>query len=79
MLTNVCYQPEWLSSNRVLAPNYLKSIPQCPANRRDTYSETYRKTGPEAFQVNCQPGHRKLNLPPGSPGWTIWQGLIEKP
>ncbi len=63
----------------VLAPNYVKYVPQCPANRRDTYSQTYHKTGPGAFRINCQAGHNKLGLPPGYPGWTSEQGMIEKP
>lgn len=65
-----------------LTPNYLKTIPTCPAASRDTYSETYRVgTDPDLFTLVCTGlNHRRAGLEvPNYPQYTSQQSLIERP
>ncbi len=41
------------ASLKELTPTYLKSIPTCPAARKDTYSGSWRVAGGEGFYMFC--------------------------
>ncbi|MFA5504517.1 MAG: hypothetical protein WC314_04250 [Vulcanimicrobiota bacterium] len=68
-----------------ITPNYLKTMPQCPAAGRDTYSESYRTEQPdgsqwEVYYFHCSgANHADLGLPPNFPAYNGLEGLIERP
>lgn len=69
--------PEKLSQ---ITPDYLRTIPTCPADGRDTYTETYRVTqNPDNFSFYCS-GHSHTHIvPDGYPQYEATQGLIDRP
>ncbi len=70
-----------------LTPNYLKTIPECPAAGSDTYSAAY-KTGATAYNspgfadyyyLHCNGStHTAVSLPPNYPQYDGISGLIER-
>lgn len=62
----------------LLTPNYLKTIPTCPAASRDTYSAS-AEMAPEHYTVMCagrnHPGYRVLGLEENYPRCTDVGGL----
>lgn len=50
-----------------LTPNYLKTVPECPAAGTDTYSSTYKSsTDPDFYEFACSGNHHQQdsdNLP----------------
>ena len=68
-----------------LTPNYLKTIPECPAAEKDTYSSTYQmRKGDhgdyEIYEVFCSgPNHVKVGVPADYPRYNGEVGLIERP
>lgn len=63
-----------------LTPNYLKTIPTCPAAGRNTYSEFYlQNETPDLYTVFCHGHHHKsASVSPNYPQFTAVQGLIER-
>lgn len=65
------YSTDWNgrypSTLSTLTPNYLKTIPTCPAAASDTYSSTLKVTAePDSFTVACSGNHHQQeaeNLP----------------
>lgn len=60
------YQGRYPAKLAELTPDYLRSIPQCPAAGSDSYSATYKHTDkPYSFEVACQGDHhgQGTNLP----------------
>ena len=64
----------------VLTPNYLRTIPLCPANDKNVYSESY-KTGPiqedsgeQVYEIYCK-GHQHPELEPDRPYYDGRYGL----
>ena len=59
----------------VLTPNYLKTLPTCPAARSDTYSQSYTSSvKPDVFTIFCAGKHHG---PSGNyPQYTSVEGLI---
>ncbi|MFN8609390.1 MAG: hypothetical protein U0931_17765 [Vulcanimicrobiota bacterium] len=48
------YAGRYPTSLAPLTPNYLKTIPTCPAGAKDTYSETYKMgVDPDSYSFNC--------------------------
>ena len=65
--------PETLSQ---VTPDYLKTIPKCPAANKDTYSGTYLHSG-EYFQVRCSGKHHDAaGLPANFPAYNNVEGII---
>ncbi len=73
---------------QALTPNYLKTLPTCPAADRDTYSASYQ-TGPEApgnderyldfYRIACQgENHRATRGPGDYPAYDGLRGLYER-
>jgi hypothetical protein len=59
-----------------LTPNYLRTIPTCPAAGRDTYSPTYKvEAKPDHFYFFCQ-GHSHQSGPVDRPAYDSNTGLI---
>jgi prepilin-type N-terminal cleavage/methylation domain-containing protein len=64
-----------------LTPNYLFSIPTCPAARRDTYTASYSSASGAncCFTVACGPGRNHanptLNMQANQPYWMSGYGL----
>lgn len=68
-----------------LTPNYLKTIPICPAEGTDTYTTGFSRTlgNPGAYQdyyyVACQGGnHESVNVSGNYPAYNGVVGLIER-
>lgn len=61
------YQGKYPANLTLLTPNYLKTIPQCPAAGSDTYSSTFKSTAnPDYYEVACSGNHHQQasdNLP----------------
>ncbi len=83
------YSTDWSGaypkSMTQLTPNYLRTIPECPAAEKDTYSSTYklRKSDNgdyEIYEVFCSgPNHVKVGVPADYPQYNGEMGLIEQP
>lgn len=69
--------PERLSG---LTPNYLRTIPECPAAGADTYSATYQMSAsPDMFSLYCQgENHVNVGVPANYPQYNGYSGLIER-
>ena len=71
----------------LLLPNYLKTLPECPATGTTTYKlETglnvgYNTAGFEDYYfISCHgDNHEAISLPPNYPQYDGIQGLIERP
>jgi hypothetical protein len=68
----------------MLTPNYLKTIPDCPAAGRNTYSESYSLKptdgGWEAYYFYCSgENHIDVGLPANFPAYNGVEGLTERP
>jgi hypothetical protein len=67
--------PERLSQ---LTPDYLKTLPTCPAAGQDTYSAHYKRR-PAGFSVYCWGHHHKdMRVQRNRPAYNSEQGLVEK-
>lgn len=63
----------------MLTPNYLKTIPDCPAAGKDTYSETLKVTAsPDTYSFHCA-GHHHSMLQADHPKYNSQEGLISGP
>jgi hypothetical protein len=63
-------------SLKQLTPNYLRTIPTCPAAGRDTYTATYKvEAKPDHFYFFCQ-GHSHQDAPVDRPAYDSNTGLI---
>lgn len=63
----------------VLVPNYLLSIPSCPAAGQDTYSGGYSwDDNPDKYSLSCA-GFHHPDLGPGRPAFTVERGCPERP
>lgn len=68
----------------LLTPDYLKSIPQCPTVKQDTYSESYElkkmppDTGPMVYSIYCA-GHHHADqgLAANKPAYNGLEGLSD--
>ncbi|MEW6280432.1 MAG: hypothetical protein AB1758_17510 [Candidatus Eremiobacterota bacterium] len=68
----------------VLTPNYMKTIPECPAAGRDTYTGTYQRTARPAgngFTFCCGGRyHTAAGIQvPDYPCYSSQDGLVERP
>lgn len=59
-----------------LTPNYLKTIPTCPAAQQDTYSAT-AQLAPGGYTLACA-GHHHPAEPENFPQYNFMEGLITK-
>lgn len=82
------YSTDWSGKypkdTTLLVPNYLKTIPACPAAETDTYSGSYqvKKLGPDAsmegYSFYCKgENHVNEGLAPNKPAYNALEGLIE--
>jgi hypothetical protein len=81
----VDFEGEYPKDLILLTPNYLKTIPECPAAGEDTYSlhfENGTRTGPEDqkmepyFTLRCSgENHKWARIKPDFPTWNSDQGL----
>lgn len=59
-----------------LTPNYLKTVPTCPAAGADSYSATYQRAlKPDGFRLHCG-GENHTPWPANTPAYTSGQGLV---
>ena len=73
------YSTDWSgrypTSASALVPNYLKTIPNCPAAGEDTYSESYKSSqNPDNYSVYCA-GHHHKNTKADFPKYNAMEGL----
>lgn len=63
-----------------LTPNYLKTIPTCPAAAKDTYSASYGSHSvPDVYTFLCEGAHhRGAGMSPNYPQFNSLTGLIER-
>ena len=74
------------SSLEALTPNYLKTLPECPAAGRTTYSIQVGPNAPsnkekseEYYYVECQGGnHTGVSVTGNFPAYNFTDGLIER-
>ena len=74
----------------LLTPTYLKTIPECPDARKDTYSESYSLTRRpvsgsgklsafKTYHIYCKgKAHKAVSLPEDYPQYDGIRGLIER-
>lgn len=62
---------------KALTPNYLHTIPICPAARRDTYSASYKMgKKPDSYSFYCKGHHHKSEkYPANRPAYDSLKGL----
>lgn len=73
------YSGRYPASAAMLTPNYLKTIPNCPAAGKDTYSETLKVTAsPDTYQFHCA-GHHHSMLQADHPKYNSQEGLVSGP
>lgn len=76
---NVDYKGRYPTTFSTLTPNYIKTIPECPAAGTDTYSGTYAVTiVPDSFELFCGGSNHGGFSPPDYPKFNSVQGLIER-
>lgn len=65
----------------LLTPNYLKTMPECPAAGSDTYTGMYDVTiNPDTYSYYCEgPFHQGLGIAPNYPQWVSATGLDRRP
>lgn len=63
-----------------ITPNYIKTIPPCPAASSDTYSSSYTSSlNPDVYQFFCEGTvHDALSVPADYPRWDSGSGLDER-
>ncbi|MGE0495629.1 MAG: type II secretion system protein [Vulcanimicrobiota bacterium] len=63
-----------------LTPNFLKTIPTCPAIASNSYEASYvSHSVPDIYTVMCEGNnHLTLQIPANYPQWSSVQGLIER-
>lgn len=68
------------TSLKQLAPDYLRSIPTCPAAGKDTYSSSYTSSqNPDAFTVYCSGNnHKDVDAGENYPMYNSDRGLTPK-
>lgn len=64
-----------------LTPNYLKTMPECPAAGTTTYVAQYDVTlNPDTYSFYCEGTfHQGLGIPPNYPQWVSATGLARRP
>jgi prepilin-type N-terminal cleavage/methylation domain-containing protein len=84
------YSTDWSgkypSSTTLLTPNYLKTIPECPAAASVTYVATFGPTAPmnsagyqDYYYVECNgSNHTAVSVTANYPAYNGIQGLIER-
>lgn len=84
------YSTDWSgkypTATGILTPNYLKTIPDCPAAASNTYSATFGPAAPmnsQSYQdyyfVHCSGGnHLAVSVTGNYPAYNGIQGLIER-
>jgi prepilin-type N-terminal cleavage/methylation domain-containing protein len=62
-----------------LTPNYMKTIPLCPAAGSDTYSPSYLPSQlPDSYQISCNGNNHQGFSPPGYPQFDSIRGLVTR-
>lgn len=73
------YSGRYPTSLSRITPNYLKSIPTCPAASAETYSASYASaSNPDSYTLCCRGSHHQ-GLPANFPQYNSNQGLIDQP
>jgi type II secretion system protein G len=76
---NVDHTGRYPQDFTTLAPNYMKTIPACPAAGSDTYTPSYTVTVvPDSFGLFCSGSNHGGFAPPDYPKFDSVQGLIER-
>lgn len=72
------HQGKYAESLEVLTPNYLYTIPKCPASRTDTYSSTFKSknqdSSPASYSFSCSGTHPGA-IPENGPAYDSVRGL----
>lgn len=66
----------------LITPKYLKTIPTCPAARRDTYRASYQShSAPDNYTIFCSgTNHLEAGFSePDQPIYRAYRGSIERP
>lgn len=67
---------QYPKSLRALVPVYLKKLPTCSAAKRDTYSSSYKRVGPDDFKFHCHGSfHAGAGLAANEPTFQGEKGL----
>ncbi len=84
------YSTDWSgkypTSTSVLTPNYLKTLPECPASGHNSYRASFGPTAPtnvngyeDYYYVECSGGHHgSVSISGDYPAYDGVQGLIER-
>lgn len=73
---NVDYTGRYPQAFSLLTPNYIKTIPECPAAGSDTYTASYVVTTvPDSFEIYCSGNNHGGFSPPDYPKFDSVQGL----
>lgn len=76
---NVDYKGRYPADFTVLTPNYIKTIPECPAAGSNTYSSSYAVfTVPDSFEIGCNGNNHGGFVPANYPQFNSVQGLINR-
>lgn len=74
------YKGLYPTSMGKLTPNYLRTLPECPAAGKDTYSNSLKvTTQPDTFSFYCEGHHHAgSGVPADKPAYSSQEGLIER-
>lgn len=72
---------EYPESMKMLVPDYIKSIPTCPAARREVYSRPYRTSKDyKRYTFFCEgENHKGIQVPRNFPQYNSQEGLWARP
>jgi type II secretion system protein G len=76
---NVDYKGRYPTNFDILTPNYIKTVPECPAAGSNTYTSSYIVTTvPDSFEIFCDGNNHSGFSPPNYPAFNSVQGLMNR-
>ena len=76
---NVDYKGRYPTAFSILTPNYIKTIPICPAAGSNTYTSSYVvQTVPDSFEIFCDGNNHSGFAGANYPKFNSVQGLITR-
>ena len=74
------YNGHYPATIGLITPNYIKTIPACPATSSDTYTPSYLpQRDPDEFMLGCDgTNHVSLAVTADYPQWDSGRGLMER-
>lgn len=76
---NVDYKGRYPTQFALLTPNYIKTIPECPAAGSNTYTGSFAVTTiPDSYEIFCQGNNHSGFAAPDYPQFNSVRGLVNR-